>query len=253
MNRITQSQSRPRCGRPSEFPRRVSWDTRHIMTFLAVVTLARAVARRLFLPPLLRRCFRMAVHCLRPALPSQGLCGSPLQPHRSHWPAFDVGFGLNGAPLCGSVGSVRGDSAGRFSFEAPSDALVRLYARPRGKGWATPCLSTVRVDQTEATIRLVASLTFSKPATGPTSQSSDYSQARSSSDRRRERLPISDAWVRGRRRGWATGDRWPIPQRGDGDFSCAASKGNPTSMRSSSASRDTSSRPPVSPHRAPVR
>jgi hypothetical protein len=49
---------------------------------------------------------------------------------------------------------VTSDSAGRFSFETPLNALVRLYTRPQG--FFQPCLSTVRVDQTDATIRVVA-------------------------------------------------------------------------------------------------
>lgn len=54
----------------------------------------------------------------------------------------------------GPAGSVTSDSAGRFSFETPSDALVRLYTGT--KELFQPCLSTVRVGQTEATIRVVA-------------------------------------------------------------------------------------------------
>jgi hypothetical protein len=49
---------------------------------------------------------------------------------------------------------VKSNSAGRFSFEGPSDALVRLYTGT--KELFQPCLSTVRVGQTEATIRVVA-------------------------------------------------------------------------------------------------
>jgi hypothetical protein len=49
---------------------------------------------------------------------------------------------------------VTSDTAGRFSFETPSDALVRLYTGT--KELFQPCLSTVRVGQTEATIRVVA-------------------------------------------------------------------------------------------------
>ena len=52
------------------------------------------------------------------------------------------------------AGSATSDSVGRFSFEAPSDALVRLYTRTREL--FQPCLSTVKVGQTEATIRVVA-------------------------------------------------------------------------------------------------
>ncbi len=61
---------------------------------------------------------------------------------------LELPSGSQGAP------SVKSDSAGRFSFETWSNALVRLYAHPNGL--FQPCLTTVRVDQTEATIRLVA-------------------------------------------------------------------------------------------------
>jgi hypothetical protein len=67
---------------------------------------------------------------------------------------IDIGIWLEQPRSGGSRGFVTSDSAGRFSFEAPSDALVRLYARQQGL--VQPCLSTVRVDQTEATVRLVA-------------------------------------------------------------------------------------------------
>ena len=53
-----------------------------------------------------------------------------------------------------TAGSVRSNSAGGFSFETPSDARVRLHTHP--EGLFQPCLTTVRVDQTEASIRLVA-------------------------------------------------------------------------------------------------
>ena len=52
------------------------------------------------------------------------------------------------------AGSVTSDAVGRFSFDAPADALVRLYAGT--KEFFQPCLSTVRVGHTEATIRVVA-------------------------------------------------------------------------------------------------
>ncbi len=61
---------------------------------------------------------------------------------------LELPFGSQTAP------SVKSDSAGRFSFETWSKALVRLYTHPNGL--YQPCLTTVRVDQTEATIRLVA-------------------------------------------------------------------------------------------------
>ena len=64
------------------------------------------------------------------------------------------GFGSNYPGAAHTAESVTSDSAGRFSFETPSDALVRLYAGTREL--FQPCLSTVKVGQTEATIRLVA-------------------------------------------------------------------------------------------------
>ena len=52
------------------------------------------------------------------------------------------------------AGYITGDSAGRFSFEVPSDGLVRLYAHP--PGLYQPCLTTVKAGQTETTLRLVS-------------------------------------------------------------------------------------------------
>lgn len=68
--------------------------------------------------------------------------------------AIDVGIWLERPRAVGPAGFVKSNSAGRFSFEAPSDALVRLYVGT--KELFQPCLSTVRVGQTEATIRVVA-------------------------------------------------------------------------------------------------
>jgi hypothetical protein len=120
---------------------------------------------------------------------------------------------------------VKSDSAGRFSFETPSDALVRLYARPNGL-WQ-PCLSTVRVDQTEAIIRLV--------------RESDLLQARDWPDFVVERLlsgtifeasptgrlPISDAWVQV---DGVYGDGRPLADTrsdADGRFRVCGLEGNP--------------------------
>ena len=66
----------------------------------------------------------------------------------------DVEIWLEQPRVAGSAGSVRSNSAGGFSFESPSDARVRLHTHP--EGLFQPCLTTVRVDQTEASIRLVA-------------------------------------------------------------------------------------------------
>ncbi len=68
--------------------------------------------------------------------------------------AIDVGIWLERPRAVGPAGFVKSNSAGRFSFEAPSDALVRLYVGT--KELFQPCLSSVRVGQTEATIRVVA-------------------------------------------------------------------------------------------------
>jgi hypothetical protein len=94
---------------------------------------------------------------LTPLLPPRTVTGSvwlssPMAPEPLA--GVKVGIWLEQSRSSGPRGFVTSDSAGRFSFEAPSDALVRLYARPQGL--VQPCLSTVRVDQTEATIRLVA-------------------------------------------------------------------------------------------------
>jgi len=125
----------------------------------------------------------------------------------------------------GPVGSVRSDSAGRFSFEAPSDALVRLYTRPQG--FYQPCLSTVRVDQTEATIRLVAESHLLQPRDWP-----DFAVERLLSGTIFEasptgRLPISDAWVQV---DGVYGDGRPLADTrsdADGRFVVCGLEGNP--------------------------
>lgn len=94
---------------------------------------------------------------MSPALPTRTITGSvwlASATARQPLAGIDVGIWIERPRSGGPAGSVRSDSAGRVSFETPSDALVRLYARP--KGFYQPCLSTVRVDQTDATIRLVA-------------------------------------------------------------------------------------------------
>lgn len=108
-------------------------------------------------------------------------------------PGLHVGIWLELPRAAHPAGSVTSDSAGRFSFEAPSDALVRLYTRTQEL--FQPCLSTVKIGETEATIRVVAE--------------SDLLQARSWPDFAVERLltgtifeasptgrvPSADAWV----------------------------------------------------------
>ena len=76
---------------------------------------------------------------------------SPTAPHPLS--GIRVGIWLELSHSAHPAGSVTSDSAGRFSFETPSDALVRLYTGT--KELFQPCLSTVRVGETEATIRVV--------------------------------------------------------------------------------------------------
>ena len=85
------------------------------------------------------------------------------------------------------------DSTGRFSFETPSDALVRLYTG--SKELFQPCLSTVRVGQTEATIRVVAESHLLQARNWP-----DFAVPRLLSGTIFEasptgQLPSADAWV----------------------------------------------------------
>lgn len=106
---------------------------------------------------------------------------------------IDVGIWIERPHSAGPAGSVKSDSAGRVSFETPADALVRLYARP--KGFYQPCLSTVRVDQTDATIRLVAESQLLRARDWP-----DFAVERVLSGTIFEasptgRLPSADAWV----------------------------------------------------------
>jgi hypothetical protein len=88
---------------------------------------------------------------------------------------------------------VTSDSAGRFSFETPSDALVRLYTGT--KELFQPCLSTVQVGQTETTIRVVAERHLLQARDWP-----DFAVERRLSGTIFEasptgRLPSADAWV----------------------------------------------------------
>ena len=105
----------------------------------------------------------------------------------------DVGIWLERPRTAGPAGSVKSNSAGRFSFEAPSDALVRLYTGT--KVLFQPCLSTVRVGQTEATIRVVAESHLLQARDWP-----DFAVERLLSGTIFEasptgRLPSADAWV----------------------------------------------------------
>jgi hypothetical protein len=141
-----------------------------------------------------------------PASPSPAALTPPLPPRivtGSVWLAsatapaplagIKVGIWLEQPRSAGPKGSVTSDAAGRFSFEAPSDALVRLYARP--PGMVQPCLSTVRVDQAEATIRLVSESGLLQARDWP-----DFAVERVLSGTIFEasptgRLPSVDAWV----------------------------------------------------------
>jgi hypothetical protein len=105
----------------------------------------------------------------------------------------DVGIWLELPRAAHPAGSVKSDPTGRFSFETPSDALVRLYTHPNGL--YQPCLTTVRVDQTEATVRLVAESHILQAHDWP-----DFMVERLLSGTIFEVLPtgwlpISDAWV----------------------------------------------------------
>ena len=170
----------------------LSRDKRHIVTFLAVVAItacggAPAVPPTSPSPPLA---------LTTPLPPSRTVTGSvwlssPTAPQPLT--GVVVGIWLERPHSGGPVGSVKSDSAGRFSFETPADALVRLYSRPQG--FYQPCLSTVRVDQTEATIRLVAESHLLQARDWP-----DFAVERRLSGTIFEaspagRLPIADAWV----------------------------------------------------------
>lgn len=105
----------------------------------------------------------------------------------------DVGLWVELPRSAYPAGSVRSNAAGRFSFVTPSDALVRLYARPQGL--YQPCLATVRVDETEATIQLVAESHLLQARDWP-----DFAIERMLAGTIFEasptgRLPIADAWV----------------------------------------------------------
>ena len=104
-----------------------------------------------------------------------------------------VGIWLELPGSADPAGSVKSDSAGRFSFETPSDALVRLYTGTN-ELWQ-PCLTTVRVGQTEATIRVVAESHLLQARDWP-----DFAVERLLSGTIFEasptgRLPSADAWV----------------------------------------------------------
>ena len=138
----------------------------------------------------------------------------------------------------GPAGSVTSDSAGRFSFETPSDALVRLYTGT--KELFQPCLSTVRVGQTEATIRVVAEFHLLQARDWP-----DFAVERLLSGTIFEasptgRVPSANAWVQVDGV-MGDGDLWRIPAATrTADLWCVASKAKPKfPMRSSSPNLDS--------------
>lgn len=65
-----------------------------------------------------------------------------------------VGIWLERPGSADPAGATTTDAAGRFSFDTPADALVRLYTGT--PELFQPCLSTVAVGKTEAIIRTVA-------------------------------------------------------------------------------------------------
>jgi hypothetical protein len=92
-----------------------------------------------------------------PAPPTRTVTGSLwLHSPTGRQPLADiiVGFWVEGPRSAGSAGHRQSSSDGRFSFEVPSDARVRLYART--PELFQPCLSTAEVGQTETIIRMVA-------------------------------------------------------------------------------------------------
>ena len=106
---------------------------------------------------------------------------------------LSVGIWLELPNAARPAGSATSDSAGRFSFEAPSDALVRLYTVT--KELFQPCLSTVKVGQVEATVRVVAESHLLQARDWP-----DFAVERRLSGTIFEasptgRLPSADAWV----------------------------------------------------------
>ena len=90
-------------------------------------------------------------------------------------------------------GAVRTDAAGRFSFEAPSGVLVRLFAS--SGEFSQPCLATVGAAQGEATVRLVAGADRTRASDltglilGPTLTGTVFESTAAGP------LPIADAWV----------------------------------------------------------
>ena len=150
------------------------------------------------------------------------------------------GFGLN-TPRSGvgPAGSVKSDSAGRFSFETPSDALVRLYTRPQRVVLTVPVDRESRSDRGDHSGGCGVS-----PSPSPR-----LARLRGRATTLRDDIRgVADGAAAncrclgtGRRRVWATGDLWLIPAATrTADLWYAASKGKPErGMRSSSPSQDT--------------
>jgi hypothetical protein len=160
----------------------------------------------------------------------------------------DVGIWLELPRAAHPAGSVKSDRTGRFSFETSSDALVRLYTHPNDL--YQPCLTTVRVDQTEATVRLVAESDILQARDWP-----DFMVERLLSGTIFEalptgRLPISDASIQV---DGVYGDGRPLADTrsdADGRFRVCGLEG--TSTPWCRQTRATSSRSSAFPHKAPV-
>lgn len=93
----------------------------------------------------------------------------------------------------GPAGAVTSDATGRFTFEVPEDALVRLYTRT--PELRQPCLSTVRIDQTEATVRVVAESHLLEARDWPVFAVERQLSGRVFEPSPTGRQPSADAWV----------------------------------------------------------
>ena len=163
------------------------------ISFLAVVTIAACSGAAV--PPTAPTPQAVTPQ-VSPQLPSRTITGSVWvhsQTASQPLAGISVGIWIEQPRSGGPAGSVRTNSEGRFSFQTPADALVRLYTGT--DELYQPCLSTVRVDQTEATIRLVAESELLQARDWP-----DFAVERMLSGTIFEasptgRLSVADAWV----------------------------------------------------------
>lgn len=93
----------------------------------------------------------------------------------------------------GPAGAVTSDSSGRFTFDVPADALVRLYTRT--PELLQPCLSTIRVDQAEATLRVVATSQILEARDWPGIAVERQGSGTVFEETSTGRQPSADAWV----------------------------------------------------------